>query len=112
MGHLSFIRCDNAGCVDGFLKIEQLGKTYVEAKPVFADVSFTIDRGEFVCIILLPRQTNTAMRTATTTTPRMTNCCFLMSEFLSHCRLKLEVRGLVVKESLVKGAQSIAICTL
>ncbi len=35
----------------GFLKIEKLGKTYVPTKPVFADVSFTLDRGEFVCII-------------------------------------------------------------
>jgi nitrate/nitrite transport system ATP-binding protein len=37
--------------MQGFLKIEGLGKTYVPAKPVFADVSFTLDRGEFVCII-------------------------------------------------------------
>jgi nitrate/nitrite transport system ATP-binding protein len=37
--------------VDGFLKIEKLGKTFVPGKPVFADVSFTLDRGEFVCII-------------------------------------------------------------
>jgi len=37
--------------VKGFLKIEQLGKTYQAGKPVFADVSFTLDRGEFVCII-------------------------------------------------------------
>ena len=35
----------------GFLKIESLSKAYVAAKPVFADVSFAIDRGEFVCII-------------------------------------------------------------
>lgn len=35
----------------GFLKIEGLAKTYVPAKPVFADVSFTLDKGEFVCII-------------------------------------------------------------
>jgi nitrate/nitrite transport system ATP-binding protein len=34
-----------------FLKIEGLGKTYVANKPVFADVSFTIAKGEFVCII-------------------------------------------------------------
>ena len=34
-----------------FLKIEALSKAYVAAKPVFADVSFTLDRGEFVCII-------------------------------------------------------------
>ncbi len=37
--------------VKDFLKIEQLGKTYQAGKPVFADVSFTLDRGEFVCII-------------------------------------------------------------
>jgi nitrate/nitrite transport system ATP-binding protein len=37
--------------VDGFLKIEKLSKAYVAAKPVFADVSFTLDKGEFVCII-------------------------------------------------------------
>ncbi len=37
--------------VKDFLKIEQLGKTYQSGKPVFADVSFTLDRGEFVCII-------------------------------------------------------------
>ena len=34
-----------------FLKIEALSKSYVPAKPVFADVSFSIDKGEFVCII-------------------------------------------------------------
>ena len=34
-----------------FLKIEALSKAYVAAKPVFADVSFTLDRGEFVCLI-------------------------------------------------------------
>jgi len=34
-----------------FLKIEKLSKAYVAAKPVFADVSFTLARGEFVCII-------------------------------------------------------------
>ena len=37
--------------VDGFLRIEQLSKAYQSAKPVFADVSFTLDKGEFVCII-------------------------------------------------------------
>jgi nitrate/nitrite transport system ATP-binding protein len=37
--------------MEGFLKIENLGKTYVAGKPVFADVSFALDRGEFVCII-------------------------------------------------------------
>ncbi len=35
----------------GFLRVEQLGKAYHADRPVFADVSFQIDRGEFVCII-------------------------------------------------------------
>lgn len=35
----------------GFLKIEQLSKAYVASRPVFADVSFSLERGEFVCII-------------------------------------------------------------
>jgi nitrate/nitrite transport system ATP-binding protein len=35
----------------GFLKIENLSKSFVPGKPVFADVSFTLDKGEFVCII-------------------------------------------------------------
>jgi nitrate/nitrite transport system ATP-binding protein len=34
-----------------FLKVEGLSKSFVPGKPVFADVSFTLDRGEFVCII-------------------------------------------------------------
>ncbi|WP_291138480.1 ABC transporter ATP-binding protein [Hydrogenophaga sp.] len=34
-----------------FLQIEQLSKAYQADKPVFADVSFGIDKGEFVCII-------------------------------------------------------------
>jgi nitrate/nitrite transport system ATP-binding protein len=37
--------------MSGFLKVEQLAKAYQADKPVFADVSFTIDKGEFVCII-------------------------------------------------------------
>ena len=37
--------------MQGFLKIEGLNKTYVPGKPVFANVSFTIDKGEFVIII-------------------------------------------------------------
>ena len=37
--------------MSGYLKIEGLAKAYNPAKPVFADVSFQIDRGEFVCII-------------------------------------------------------------
>jgi nitrate/nitrite transport system ATP-binding protein len=35
----------------GFLKVEGLAKTFVPGKPVFADVSFDIGQGEFVCII-------------------------------------------------------------
>ncbi len=34
-----------------FLKVEKLSKAFAPAKPVFADLSFTIDKGEFVCII-------------------------------------------------------------
>ncbi len=37
--------------MNALLKIESLGKTYVPGKPVFSDVSFTLERGEFVCII-------------------------------------------------------------
>jgi len=37
--------------MQGFLKVEGLAKTFVPGKPVFADVSFTLDQGEFVCII-------------------------------------------------------------
>ena len=37
--------------MSGFLKIEQLGKAYVAGRPVFSDVSFALDKGEFVCII-------------------------------------------------------------
>ena len=36
---------------DVILKIENLGKSFIPNKPVFADVSFTLDKGEFVCII-------------------------------------------------------------
>ena len=35
----------------GFLKIEQLSKAYAPARPVFSNVSFSLDKGEFVCII-------------------------------------------------------------
>ena len=35
----------------GFLQVEKLAKAYQADKPVFADVSFGIDKGEFVCII-------------------------------------------------------------
>ena len=34
-----------------FLQIEGLTKSYQPARPIFADVSFGIERGEFVCII-------------------------------------------------------------
>jgi nitrate/nitrite transport system ATP-binding protein len=37
--------------VAGFLRVEKLGKSFAAGKPVFADVSFTLDKGEFVCII-------------------------------------------------------------
>jgi nitrate/nitrite transport system ATP-binding protein len=37
--------------MSGFLKIEALSKSYHPTKPVFADVSFDIGKGEFVCII-------------------------------------------------------------
>ncbi len=37
--------------MQGFLKIESLSKAFGTAKPVFSNVSFTIARGEFVCII-------------------------------------------------------------
>ena len=35
----------------GFLQIDRLSKAFTPTKPVFADVSFTLDKGEFVCII-------------------------------------------------------------
>lgn len=35
----------------GFLQIDRLSKAFVPTKPVFADVSFTLEKGEFVCII-------------------------------------------------------------
>ncbi|MDZ4283999.1 MAG: ABC transporter ATP-binding protein [Hydrogenophaga sp.] len=35
----------------GFLQVEKLAKAVPADKPVFADVSFAIDKGEFVCII-------------------------------------------------------------
>jgi nitrate/nitrite transport system ATP-binding protein len=37
--------------MQGFLKIEGLSKAFAPAKPVFANVSFTVAKGEFVCII-------------------------------------------------------------
>jgi nitrate/nitrite transport system ATP-binding protein len=37
---------------DTFLKVDQLAKRYAPgAEPVFEQVSFGIERGEFVCII-------------------------------------------------------------
>jgi len=35
----------------GFLRIEGLSKTYTPGEPVFDDVHFTMDKGEFVCVI-------------------------------------------------------------
>jgi nitrate/nitrite transport system ATP-binding protein len=40
-----------AGSMDRLLKVENLCKSYVAGKPVFADVSFTLNKGEFVCIV-------------------------------------------------------------
>ena len=40
-----------AQTMQAFLKIEGLSKSFAPAKPVFADVNFTIAKGEFVCII-------------------------------------------------------------
>jgi nitrate/nitrite transport system ATP-binding protein len=37
--------------MQGFLKVEGLSKAFVADKPVFADLSFEIAKGEFVCII-------------------------------------------------------------
>jgi len=37
--------------VNSLLQIEGLSKAFVPTKPVFADVSFALARGEFVCII-------------------------------------------------------------
>jgi nitrate/nitrite transport system ATP-binding protein len=37
--------------VQDFLKVESLSKAFVAGKPVFAAVSFSINKGEFVCII-------------------------------------------------------------
>jgi nitrate/nitrite transport system ATP-binding protein len=34
-----------------FLKVEGLARSFVPGKPVFADLGFTLDEGEFVCII-------------------------------------------------------------
>ena len=37
--------------MDGFLRVENLGKSFNTQRPVFSDVSFRLERGEFVCII-------------------------------------------------------------
>jgi nitrate/nitrite transport system ATP-binding protein len=37
--------------MQSFLSVEGLAKAFVPTKPVFADVSFAMERGEFVCII-------------------------------------------------------------
>jgi nitrate/nitrite transport system ATP-binding protein len=42
---------NKATALTGYLKIENLGKAYQIDKPVFSDVSFMLDQGEFVCII-------------------------------------------------------------
>ena len=42
---------DVGAAMPGFLKVEGLSKAFGSSKPVFSDVSFTIDKGEFVCII-------------------------------------------------------------
>ncbi|MEZ5645955.1 MAG: ABC transporter ATP-binding protein [Burkholderiaceae bacterium] len=42
---------EKASPMSGFLKVENLAKAYQADKPVFADVSFAIDKGEFVCVI-------------------------------------------------------------
>jgi nitrate/nitrite transport system ATP-binding protein len=42
---------DVPGVNGRFLKVENLGKSYTAGRPVFADVSFGLDKGEFVCII-------------------------------------------------------------
>ena len=34
-----------------FLQVQGLARSYQADRPVFADVSFTMARGEFVCII-------------------------------------------------------------
>ena len=39
------------GDAAGFLRVERLARAFAPARPVFADVSFIIDRGEFVCVI-------------------------------------------------------------
>jgi nitrate/nitrite transport system ATP-binding protein len=41
----------NDNGMQGFLKVEGLSKAFTPAKPVFDEVSFSIDQGEFVCII-------------------------------------------------------------
>ena len=37
--------------VDGFLQVQGLSKAFVPARPVFAGVSFSLSRGECVCLI-------------------------------------------------------------
>jgi nitrate/nitrite transport system ATP-binding protein len=41
----------NTAARDAFLRIEGMSRSFVPGKPVFADVSFDIAKGEFVCII-------------------------------------------------------------
>jgi nitrate/nitrite transport system ATP-binding protein len=47
--HTATTKKDHA--MQGFLKVEGLSKTFTPTKPVFDQVSFSIDKGEFVCII-------------------------------------------------------------
>ena len=51
VGSMNTLPPKERSMTQSFLKIESLSKAYIAAKPVFADVSFTIDKGEFVCII-------------------------------------------------------------
>jgi len=44
-------RINKGSAMQGFLKVEGLSKAFAPAKPVFADVNFSLDKGEFVCII-------------------------------------------------------------
>ena len=50
-GHEPSAHTSRTTAMTAFLKIEQLAKAYQHDRPVFTDVSFTLDKGEFVCII-------------------------------------------------------------
>ena len=47
-------RLPSEPAIQGFLKIEGLSRSFAQGKPVFADVSFSIDRGEFVAFDTAP----------------------------------------------------------